>query len=119
MDAMQIRQSMAAKGWASEDRLTKQGWGDKVGYSIWFSRYDWHGKRALVLVGNKACYHAHTSDLSRIDEAVARAADRADTAWEHFPDRPPEQGADGSLTPGRLISLDPVESDAAAQRRGA
>jgi hypothetical protein len=102
MDAMQTRQQMAEKGWSSEDRLTSQGWGDKIGFSIWFSRYDWHGKRTLPLVGSKACYHAHTGDLAKIDEAVSRAAARANDAWEQFKDVPPEQGPDGELTPSRF-----------------
>jgi len=45
-EAMHIRAAMAAEGWQSQDRITKQGWGGETyGYQIWFSRWDWHGKR--------------------------------------------------------------------------
>jgi hypothetical protein len=87
MDAMQIRLEMTELGWYSEDRLTEMGWGDKFGYSIWFSRWDWHGMQAI----DKATYHAHTSDLDAIDEVVKKAATLAKKAWAEFPDEPPDQ----------------------------
>src|SRR5438132_13335712 len=89
---MDIRLAMAAEGWSSEDKLSDQGWGDKMGYSIWFRRYDWHGKRAMVLTGNAATYHAHTPDPALAADAATKAAALARRAWSEFPDCPPTQG---------------------------
>lgn len=91
---VRLRIEMAEKGWHTEDRLTTEGWGNTVGYSIWFSRWDWHGKR---LHGNRACYHAHGYVSDGVDKIVERAAGLAKSAWEIFPSFPPDQLADGSL----------------------
>lgn len=91
--ANNIRLAMATKGWRSHDQITDMGWGDKYGYSIWFERWDWHG----VKTGNKACYHAHTDDLSKIDETVRKAAEIAMRAWREFLDKAPSILADGTL----------------------
>ena len=87
MNAMQIRLEMTELGWYSEDRLTDMGWrGGKFGYSIWFSRWNWHGQRT-----DKATYHAHTADLDAIDETVEKAANLAKKAWDEFPTKAPHQ----------------------------
>ncbi len=98
VDAYALRVEMTKLGWSSEDRITTFGWGKKgdyevFGYSIWFERYDWHGNRC-----DRATFHAHTDDLSRIPEAVLEAAERAKQAWEQFPDGPPRQLADNTLS---------------------
>ena len=99
-DVMQLRLEMAAEGWDSEDRLTEQGWGGTFGYSIWFQRWNWHGRKLITLTGNKACYHAHTpnplgpSDFLRV---ATLAAERARKAYAGFPDVPPRQMADNTL----------------------
>lgn len=87
---MSVRTKMAQEGWYSEDRITNQGWAGKVGYSIWFKRYDWHGKKAMVLTGSAATYHAHTDDLTKIDDTVRKAAELAKRAYE-FIECPPIQ----------------------------
>ncbi len=93
VSANNIRLAMSATGWRSHDQITDQGWGDKVGYSIWFERWDWHGKKT----GNKACYHAHTDDLSKIDETTQKAAEIARRAWAEFPEKAPSILVDGTL----------------------
>jgi hypothetical protein len=94
LQAYDIRREMAALGWYSDDRITTFGWGDGImGYSIWFSRWDWHGMKHY----GPPTYHAHTSDLTRIDQAVREAALRALDAYERFPDFPPNQLTDNSL----------------------
>lgn len=85
--AEEIRIYMSTIGWMSEDRLSNLGWGNKVGYSIWFWRWDWHN----VKLGNKVCFHYHTDDLSKIDEVVAKTAIKALKAWQQFPDKVPGQ----------------------------
>ena len=87
MNSMQIRLEMTKLGWYSDDRLTDMGWGgDVFGYSIWFSRWNWHGKKT-----DKATYHAHTKDLDKIDEVVEKAANLAKKAWAEFPAKAPRQ----------------------------
>ncbi len=79
LSAYQIRIEMAELGWNSEDRITDMGWGDKHGYSIWFERWDWHGKRT-----DRVCFHEHRAELSKIEDAVKVAAKRALRAWSEF-----------------------------------
>ena len=98
--AIEIRLYMASLGWNSDDRLTSTGWGKdengnpKFGYSIWFERWNWHGKQCAA---NK--YHAHTDNLSKIDQITQIAADIALKAWANFtePGWQPNQLADGTL----------------------
>lgn len=102
-DVMALRAEMTAEGWESEDRISRQGWGDKTGYSIWFKRPDWHGKSAFVLTGNRAVYHAHTSDPGQALKAVQEAAEIARRAWRDFLDCPPGQGLKGELIPRKPL----------------
>jgi len=94
---MDLRAEMMAEGWSSCDRVTQQGWGPTPGYSVWFERWDWHGRRTLLLIGNKAVYHAHRPSLDQIFDAVLEASDRARRAWTDFPDCPPSQGGRNEL----------------------
>jgi hypothetical protein len=93
-DAMEIRRQMAAEGWHSHDRITTQGWGGSFGFSIWFHRSDWHGRRVDYAA---ATYHAHTADLAEAAQAVERAARNARLALHDYPDFPPCQGEKGVL----------------------
>jgi hypothetical protein len=83
---------MSQKGWRSKDQVSNLGWGDgdKYGYSIWFERWDWHGKN-----GADVCFHAHTGDLSKIHDVVEKAALMALKAWEEYQDCVPSQCLDG------------------------
>lgn len=87
-----LRAAMQAEGWNSHDRLTDMGWGKgKVGYSIWFERWDWHGRHV-----DRVTFHAHTDDLSRIGAVVQHAANLARRAWAEFDrDHCPRQSNDG------------------------
>jgi hypothetical protein len=81
--AMQVRLRMTALGWHSEDRLSDIGWGAKVGYTIWFKRWDWHGnsKRGAAVTFNRG-----TSDLTKIDEIVLECSKVALVAWDKYQD---------------------------------
>lgn len=80
---MRVRTVMAENGWHSDDRLDDIGHGNKVGYSIWFYRWDWHGNKKR---GAKVCFHQGTSDLSRMDTTVLRCAELALVAWDKYTD---------------------------------
>lgn len=97
MDAMDIRNFMADKGWHSNDRLSNMGWGDTVGYSIWFYRWDWHGIKTAVVTGDKVSFHDGTNDLSNLDSTVRMAAKRALQAYALFPDSIPYQNINGEV----------------------
>lgn len=87
-----LRAAMHAEGWGSEDRISN--WGTRstpAGYSIWFSRWDWHGRRT-----DNITFHAHVADVLRAPEAVAHAAELARQAWATFGiNQCPRQSPDG------------------------
>lgn len=93
-DTMAIRRQMAAEGWHSHDRLTTLGWGNGFGYSIWFHRWEWHGRRVDYAA---ASYHASTADPSKALSAVKEAARIARQALHDYPEYPPGQGPKGVL----------------------
>ncbi|KLU62291.1 hypothetical protein CEB3_c13350 [Peptococcaceae bacterium CEB3] len=95
MSSKQIRVSMAERGWMSEDQLTSIGWEDKIGYTIWFSRWDWHG----VKLRNKVSIHGHSTELDHIRDLVAETAQRALKAWEAYPDEVPVQTFGNKVVP--------------------
>lgn len=92
MSAMEARLILKDKGWDSQDRLSKTGWINGYGYSIWFERWDWHGVRV-----GKVCIHAHTNNLSQIDKITYETAIKCLKAWEDFAESVPHQMADNSL----------------------
>lgn len=88
---MALRVEMANEGWHSQDRLSKMGWGGRVGYSVWFERWDWHGRRIGGVV-----FHAHTPDLAQMLRAAQHAAALARKAWASFgQNQIPRQTPDG------------------------
>jgi len=98
---VRLRLAMWAEGWTSEDQLTTNGWGSGLGYSIWFNRWDWHGKR---LTAFRATYHAHGLARDGILSVAEKAAALAREAWERFPDEPPNQMAHYVLqSPGDYV----------------
>lgn len=97
MTPTQIRAYMTALGWNSDDRMTDMGWGKgKYGYSVWFERWEWHGKHA-----DKANYGAHIGSVSEYDikKTIIKAAEQALEAWALFtdPGRPPNVNAYGEF----------------------
>ena len=69
---------MALLGWDSRTQIGGHRWtGNPVGYSIAFSRWDWHGAKTRDLIGTKAEFFCHSPDPALINETVLRAARRA------------------------------------------
>ena len=77
-----IKLSMAKLGWNIEEIISDDGWGDSIGYRIWFKRWDWHGKETLTLIGN---------------------AKKARKAWHDFPRDVPCTNTGGEVVPERLL----------------
>ncbi|MCH4200648.1 MAG: hypothetical protein LKF87_14600 [Clostridium tyrobutyricum] len=90
--SMEIRLIMKESGWESKDNLTYMGWGrDKkgmrnYGYSIWFERWDWHGRNTFCLTGQQVCFHRHTDNLSEIDHITRLCAEQALRAYKDYKD---------------------------------
>jgi len=94
---VRLRLEMWEEGWESDDKLTTQGWGSGLGYSIWFTRWDWHGKN---LTAFRATYHAHGLVADGIMPVAEKAASLAREAWAKFPEEPPNQ------LPGYILAND-------------
>lgn len=94
-----IKARMARKGWDVEERITKDGFGSNAGYSIYFSRYDWHGKFTPSITGKPVMLHAHTDKmtLSSIRKLVSNLAEKADRAWKDFPTSIPCMDSNGEV----------------------
>lgn len=88
---------MTKRGWRSRDKLSDVGWGINknksriYGYSIWFERYEWHGRDSWKITGSTVCFHRHTSNLDNIDKAVRECAEQALNAYEDYKDCIPYQ----------------------------
>lgn len=103
-NSMQIRLQMAELGWHSKDRLSDLGWGDKVGYSIWFTTHEWHGRNTYALTGHEVCFHRHTNNLDDIDGITKLCAEQALKAYEEYIDCIPFQDARGKTEKDILFS---------------
>lgn len=93
-----LRLQMKQLGWESEDSLTPMGWKNGYGYTIWFRRYDWHGKNAVSITGHEVCFYEsekHGADYNAVYKAVKKCADKAVKAWNDFPKSIPCQNING------------------------
>ena len=88
-----IKLSMAKLGWNIEERISDDGWGDSIGYRIWFKRWDWHGKETLTLIGNKEA----------VLNIVYKTAKKTRKAWHDFPRDVPCTNTGGEVVPERLL----------------
>lgn len=103
-NSMEIRLLMKEQGWDSKDRLTEIGWGGKYGYSIWFEKWEWHGRSTLKLTGDKVCFHRHTDDLTEIDAITSICAEQCIKAYEDFTDSIPTQNAKNQTVSATMYS---------------
>ena len=61
--AEEVRLFMAKRGWSSRDLLTSTGWKEGgLGYTIWFDRWDWAGRR-----WGQICYFAAKGGFDKLD----------------------------------------------------
>jgi hypothetical protein len=98
LNAMEIRLKMKEQGWDSKDQISESGWKYGYGYSIWFERWDWHGRNTLMLTGHQVCFHRHTNDLNRIDETARLSAEQALSAYNEFTKSVPHLNANGEIS---------------------
>ena len=97
---IQIKQEMASQGWNIEEKISKEGWHGKTGYTIWFKRSDWHGKLTYSLTGHQVVFVGMTENAFAYDsvvEVVRNTAEKAKKAWNDFPDSIPFQNAKGEI----------------------
>ncbi|AKA44359.1 hypothetical protein [Paenibacillus polymyxa] len=95
LTSMEIRLKMQELGWDSKDQIAEGGWINGHVYSIWFERYNWHGRRTLAITGRHVCFHRHTNDVGMIDTVTRLCAEQALKAYKDFPDTIPCIDADG------------------------
>ncbi|WP_061342320.1 hypothetical protein [Clostridium botulinum] len=101
--SIEIRLIMKEQGWNSEDRLSDVGWGGKVGYSIWFRRYNWHGRNTISLTGHGVCFHRHTSNLGQIDHITRICAEQCLKAYKDYTDCIPYQNVYNETTKDIMV----------------
>lgn len=95
-----IKQYMADLGWTVEEKIGRAGWGDKVGYYIKFSRYDWHGKSVLSLTGHDVFFIGlakNAFDYEEVLNTVHHAAKTARKAWHEFKNAIPYKNTKGEV----------------------
>lgn len=95
-----LKMQLANEGWTVEDRITSDGWGDSIGYSVWAKRWDWHG-RAIDVQFNR-----HVSDAgneAEVEKALQELLSLTREAWNKFSDSVPEECGKGILVKKNLI----------------
>ena len=83
---LDLKKELIDSGWWDiEERISSYGWGDgKIGYTIWISRPDWHGKDAFSIIGRSVKLHAACDDAfneEKVIGAIKKLKKLADTAW--------------------------------------
>lgn len=95
-----LKMQLVNEGWEVEDRITSDGWGDSIGYSVWAKRWDWHG-RAIDVQFNR-----HVSDAgneAEVEKALQELLSLTREAWNKFPDSVPEECGKGTLVKKSLL----------------
>ena len=88
------------EGWTVEDKITSQGWGDSIGYSVWAKRWDWHGREIDVQ------FNRHVSNAeneAEIEKVLQELLSLTREAWNEFPDSVPEECGKGTLVKKNLV----------------
>lgn len=94
-----IKLDLASKGWDIEERITKEGFGSHLGYSVYITRYDWHGKFTPSITGKPVTMHEHTDKMSQIaiNRTLRRLERKAQEAFDKFKDSVPCMDENGNL----------------------
>lgn len=95
-ELMEIQLEMSALGWDVETKISSEGWGNTIGYTIWLRRSDWHGKNTYTITGKEVVFvgtHSNANDYDGVLKMVKRIAETAKKAWDDFPDSIPYQNA--------------------------
>lgn len=95
-----LKMQLANEGWQIEDRITSDGWGDSIGYSVWAKRWDWHG-RAIDVQFNRHVSNAENE--VEIEKVLQELLSITREAWKKFPDSVPEECGKGTLVKKNLI----------------
>jgi hypothetical protein len=105
-ELMRLQLEMTSLGWDVETKISNEGWGDSVGYSIWFRRGDWHGKLTYTIIGDDVVFmgtYANAADYNGVLRMVKRIVERAKKAWNDFPDSIPCQNVKGEVKQAVMI----------------
>lgn len=101
-EILKLKIELVKMGWQVEERTGTDGWADgKIGYIIWISRPDWHGKEIYSLNAQmEMSLHGLCDDATNEEKMLKTVKDLktlAEKAWSKFPDSIPEQNAHGEL----------------------
>lgn len=96
----ELKMHLANEGWTVEDKITSQGWGDSIGYSVWAKRWDWHG-RAIDVQFNR--HVSNAGNEAEVEKALQELLFITREAWNKFPDSVPEECGKGILVKNNLI----------------
>lgn len=95
-----LKMQLANEGWQVEDKITSNGWGDSIGYSVWAKRWDWHG-RAIDVQFNR--HVSNAGNETEVEKALQELLFITREAWNKFPDSVPEECGKGILVKNNLI----------------
>lgn len=75
------------------------------GYSIWFERYDWHGRHTIALTGSRVSFHYYADNLDEdnINFIVKTCVLQALKAYDDFPDSIPCMNVRGEIVPSLMF----------------
>ena len=101
-EILKLKMELVKMGWQIEERTGTDGWADgKIGYTIWISRPDWHGKDIYSLITRPEMHlHGLCDDATNEEKMLKTVKDLktlAEKAWNEFPNSVPVQNAYGEL----------------------
>lgn len=103
-----LKTKAAQHGWTVEEKISKDGWKDTVGYVIWLKRSDWHGKLTYSVTGQQVVFVGlarNACDEQEVQKAVKEVVDMAIAAWRDFPDSIPCQTTQGIQKAKEVVSF--------------
>jgi len=105
MNTTELKLQMAQQGWNCEDRLSAFGWGKHRGYTVWFERWDWHGRTIdrATYMASAAPSEQGTPSAEQIHKAVEKAMSLALRAWSQYT----EPGCAPIVLANGELALDP------------
>lgn len=107
-EILKLKIDLVKMGWQIEERTGTDGWSDgKIGYTIWISRPDWHGKDIYSLTAQPEMYLHELCDDATNEETMLKTVKDlktlAEKAWNEFPNSIPVQNAYGELVDEVLL----------------
>ena len=107
-EIFKLKTKAAQHGWTVEEKISKDGWEDTIGYVIWLKRSDWHGKLTYSVTGQQVVFVGlarNACDEQEVQKAVRKVVDTAFAAWRDFTDSIPCQTTHGVQKEREVVPL--------------